>query len=68
MKSGLSFALTSSNTIGHVDLICKKNQRAITVSKFDEMCSKVNQVIYSSAPISTLDIKALACMVLKIFC
>ena len=34
--------------------------RTITPSKFYEICTKVNQVIYSSAPISIPNIKVLA--------
>ena len=37
-----------------------KFQNSVFLSKFDEKFSKVNQVIYSSAPTSILNMKALA--------
>ena len=43
-------------------------QRAITHYVFFRICSKVNQVIYSSIPIYSPGFKALASIVFEIFC
>ena len=45
-----------------------KFQNSIFLSKFDRKFSKVNQVIYSSAPTSMPNIKALAQILFEISC
>ena len=49
---------------------CKnaQNERAITQEVLFRIYSKVNQVIYSSLPIYSLNFKALATIVFEIFC
>ena len=45
-----------------------KFQNSVFLSKFDGKFSKLNQVIYSSAPISIPNIKALAQILFEISC
>ena len=45
-----------------------KFQNSVFLSKFDGMFSKVNQVIFSSAPTSIPNMKALAQILLEIAC
>ena len=45
-----------------------KFQNSVFLSKFDGKFSKLNQVIYSSAPISIPNMKALAQILFGIFC
>ena len=45
-----------------------KFQNSVFLSKFDRKFSKVNQVIYSSAPTSVPNMKALASILLEISC
>ena len=46
----------------------KKFQNSLFLSKFDGKFSKVNQVIYFSAPTSVPNMKALASILLEIAC
>ena len=45
-----------------------KFQNSVFLSKFDGKFSKLNQIIYSSAPISILNMKALAQILFEISC
>ena len=45
-----------------------KIQNSVFLSKFDGKFSKVDQVIYSSAPTFILNLKALAQILFEIFC
>ena len=59
-RSSWSSAILNFQDILLTTLKCPNLQRAITPIKIDGICSKVNQVIYSSSPISWPSFKPLA--------